>query len=87
METFLYTYFKTDQNYVYNGEVKYKVTIIDIASTLSILYDVPIPSNSVGFPIIEVLPEPYHKYFGEIELKILKHYKTLINFYEFEDSL
>ena len=79
-------YYKTDQNYRYN-EVKNKVRIIDIASTLSILYDVPLPSNNVGFPLLKVIPQPYHKYFGEIELKMLKHYKKLIDFYEFEDSL
>lgn len=61
--------------------------MIDVASTLSILLNIPCPSNSIGFPILDIFPSAYHKYFPQIELNVLKQYKRQIDFQGIESSM
>jgi hypothetical protein len=58
----------------------------DITSTLSVLLDIPIPSNSIGYPIVELLPERFVYNLGEINTNIMKHYSKLIEFHNLQIS-
>jgi hypothetical protein len=88
MEATLFSYYKANKAtlnefYQENKPDNFNLTVktLDLASTLSLLLNTNLPSNSFGFPILDILPVRFHKYFAQIELNVLKSYKKNINFY------
>jgi hypothetical protein len=57
------------------------VSQVDLTATISVLMDVPIPVNSIGCAMIEILPQRYEPYLSRILQNTLEQYKSLINYY------
>ena len=54
VETLLFGYFKGGQ--LFGQNKKAVVAHSDITSTLSILLDIPLPNNAIGYPVLNLLP-------------------------------
>jgi hypothetical protein len=57
------------------------VSQVDLTATISVLLDVPIPVNSIGCVMIEILPQRYEPYLSRILQNTLEQYKSLIDHY------
>ena len=57
------------------------VSQVDLTATISVLLNVPHPMNSIGCPIIEILPEQFKPYLTRILHNTLDQYKLLIQHY------
>lgn len=55
----------------------------DITTTLSILLDVPLPNNAIGYPILNLLPSTFtRQHITTINKNLFRHFADMLHFYK-----
>lgn len=81
IETFLFGYYKGRS--LFDGVKTSVVAHSDITTTLSILLDVPLPNNAIGYPILNLLPSTFtQEDITSINKNLFRHFAEMLHFYK-----